>query len=78
MKNNILNEVITELSEYFNMNKSDLNENTELSAFNMDSLDIAQIVTNLEEKFNIDFTFDIVKNIKSIKDICNYIESEIG
>lgn len=77
MKNNIDRIVIEQFKNYFDLKESEINLNTDIKSFNADSLDFVQIGTNLEQKFDIDFTFEFVREIKKIGDICNYIESEL-
>jgi len=40
-----------------------------------DSLDILQIVSNLEEEFNIEFSSDVVTGMKTVGDAVEYIEA---
>ena len=40
-----------------------------------DSLDIFQIVSNLEEEFNIEFAKDAVENMRTVGDAVAYIEA---
>jgi acyl carrier protein len=41
-----------------------------------DSLDISELVINIEEKFNIHFDNDVVNNIKTVKDLLNYLDTK--
>ncbi len=77
MKNNIEDIVLEEFGNYFNIDKSKISLSDDISSFDVDSLDAMQIGTNLEQKFNIDFTFSSVREMKTLEDICKYIEGEL-
>ncbi len=77
MKNNIEEIVVEEISKYFDIESGKINMSTNLNEFQADSLDAVQLGTNLEQIFDIDFTFKQLEKIKTIQDICLYIESEI-
>ncbi len=77
MRNNIERIVIEEISKYFDTSSITIKKNTKLLSLNIDSLDAVQLGTALEEKFNIEFEFESIKNFKTIEDICDYIESDV-
>ncbi len=78
MKNNIESIVKSQFAEYFNISVDEVTIDRDIKTFNADSLDVVQLGTNLELGFDIDFTFEKVREFKTIDDICKYIESELN
>jgi len=65
------------IADQFDIKKEDINLETsfydDLSA---DSLDLFQIITELEDEFNIEFSNDDAEKIKTIGDAIEYIKSK--
>lgn len=67
------------IAEQFNIKKENITLETsfyeDLSA---DSLDLFQIITELEDKFDIEFSNEDAEKIKTIGDAVNYIKNKKG
>lgn len=53
-----------------------ITKETLLTELNLDSLDIAELIMNIEDEFNI--TVDERESLKSIGDVVEFIEKKIG
>lgn len=67
------------IAEQFNIKKENITLETsfyeDLSA---DSLDLFQIITEFEDKFDIEFSNEDAEKIKTIGDAVNYIKNKKG
>lgn len=67
------------ISEQFNIKEENITLETsfydDLSA---DSLDLFQIITEIEDKFDIEFSNEDAEKIKTIGDAVNYIKNKKG
>lgn len=45
--------------------------------FNADSLDIIELVTAVEEKFNVEIPDDDIEKIRTVQDAVEYIEARV-
>lgn len=55
---------------------SKLNENDELSALGLDSLDLVEVVTEIEEALGITFEMDEIITFKTLKDVIDCVNSK--
>ena len=53
-------------------------ETSLLSDIGADSLDIFQIISNLEDEFNVEFSNDVVTEMKTVGDAVEYIKAHAG
>ncbi len=77
MKSSIEEVVIREISKYLDKDVKEINKDVELITLTIDSFDLIQLGTSLEQYFNIEFKFSAVRGFKKVNDICLYIESEV-
>ena len=67
------------IAEQFNIDEDKITLETsfydDLSA---DSLDLFQIITEIEDEFDIEFSNEDAENIKTIGDAVNYIKNKKG
>lgn len=63
--------VLNELKKY---TKKSFDENTLLAELNIDSLDLAEIIIEAEEKFGIEIADEELMKVKTINDIILLIE----
>lgn len=49
----------------------------ELRELGLDSLDVVELLLELEDEFGIEFTSDELKNFKKVKDLYRAIEAKI-
>ncbi len=61
--------------EQLDVNENEIQEDTRLiEDLGADSLDVAEIVSAVENKFEIELDKEKIEKIKTIKDIMNYLE----
>ena len=67
------------ISEQMNIDKGRITPDTSFKDdLNADSLDIFQIITELEEIFGMEFSNEDAENIKTIGDAAEYIKKALG
>ena len=72
----ILEKVKAILSEQFTVNESEISLETNLvKDFNIDSLDLADLIVTLEDEFNIEIADDAMESIKTVGDVVEYLET---
>ncbi len=64
------------IANQLSVDESKLNENTNISEdLGADSLDLVEILMSLEDEFKISIPDEAIPQIKSIKDIVDFIET---
>lgn len=76
MKKNILNDLKTIFKEVIEIDDIDMSSNRK-SISNWDSLAHIDLISNIEEKYNIQFNLDEIIELNDIQAIVNSIESKI-
>ncbi len=67
------------IAEQFNIKKENITLETSFyNDLNADSLDLFQIITELEDAFGIEFSNDDADKIKTIGDAVEYIKNKKG
>lgn len=67
------------IAEQFNIKKENITLETSFyNDLNADSLDLFQIITELEDVFSIEFSNDDADKIKTIGDAVEYIKNKKG
>ncbi len=56
---------------------SSLKEDDELSALGLDSLDLVEVMLQIEEELNVEFSSDEIEELKTLKDVLNLIETKL-
>jgi len=70
---NTVETVINIISSVLNKDKEEINLDSTLQELQIDSLDIMEIITEIEQSFSIDITgYDIAK-VKTVKHIINIV-----
>ena len=73
----IKSQVIDILSDQLGIEKEKIKNDSKIADdLGADSLDTVEVTQVLEDKFNIKIPDEDIKNIKTVKDIINYIESK--
>jgi len=54
-----------------------IDENSLLDSYGMDSLDYTEVVLAIEEKYGVVISDDDYARIKTIRDIADYVEGEV-
>ena len=67
------------ISEQMNIDSSKITPDTTFkNDLNADSLDIFQIITELEDSFGMQFSNEDAENIKTVGDAAEYIKKALG
>lgn len=69
----ILDKVKEVIGNTLEINTDDIGMKTSFEDLNVDSLDLFQIIIDIEEEFNI--KIENTESIKTIEDLVNYIEN---
>ena len=68
-------EVIELISKTLEIDPKDLNGNTDLSSdLGVESIDLVDLVTAFEDKYNFEIPDNELKNLRTVDDIVSYIE----
>ena len=55
---------------------SSLKEDDNLSTLGLDSLDLVEVMIEIEEELGVEFTSDEISNLSTLKDVLNLIETK--
>jgi acyl carrier protein len=70
-------QVISIIADQLGISESEITEETAFADLGADSLDLFQIISALEEEFNIEFENEQVEKIKTVADAINYIKEAV-
>ena len=70
-------QVISIIAEQLGISESEITEEKTFSDLGADSLDLFQIISALEEEFNIEFDSEQVEKIKTVGDAMEYIKAAV-
>ena len=77
MEEKIMFEKIQEMMvESLSLEKDDIKLDSTFKSLEIDSLDVFELVTELEEEFDIEI--DDAENLKSVQDLVTYIEAKVA
>lgn len=62
--------------ESLSLEKDDIKLDSTFKSLEIDSLDVFELVTEIEEEFDIEI--EDAENLKSVQDLVNYIESKVS
>lgn len=65
--------VISIIAEQLGLPEADINENTVFADLGVDSFDFFQVISALEDTYEVTFDTDDTEKIKTVKDAINYI-----
>lgn len=69
-----MEEIINIISTTLDIDKSVINENTNLAKdLEVDSLDLVDLINEFETRYNIVIEDKDIKNLQTVKDIFNYL-----
>lgn len=74
-RSEILNKVVDIASDVLGVNASDLTEETTFDDLDADSLDRLQLVTAMEDEFDLEIPDEKLESINSVADAVDAIES---
>ncbi len=69
--------VISIIAEQLGISESDLNEETSFADLGADSLDLFQIISALEEEFDVEFENDDAEKIKTVGDAIEFLKAAV-
>ena len=72
-----LDEIIDIIVETLEVDRNLLNENTKFADLDVDSLDLVNLVVAFEKEYNLEIPDNEIKNLQTIKDIVDYVESHV-
>jgi len=73
----IFEKVKTIIAEQLNIAEDKITLETSLiNDINADSLDLFQIISNMEDAFNIEFPHDVVSGMQTVGDAVEYIKAK--
>lgn len=55
---------------------SNLKEDDDLSALGLDSLDLVEVMIDIEEELGVEFTSDEISSLNTLKDVLSLIETK--
>ena len=70
-------QVIAVIAEQLGIPENDITEDTVFADLGADSLDLFQIISSLEEEFDIEFDNDEVEKIKKVGDAIEYVKKMV-
>lgn len=71
----VLSELKEIITKHINVNEEDITLDADLSKdLDADSIEIAEVVMDIEEKYGFEFTDEAATSIEKIKDLVDYIE----
>ncbi|MCL2708259.1 MAG: acyl carrier protein [Defluviitaleaceae bacterium] len=74
-----LDKIISIISEQLNVPKEKINEASRFSEdLGADSLDIFQIITELEDEFGLEFSNEALDSIRTVGDAAEYAKTKLG
>ncbi len=69
--------VISIIAEQLGISESDLNEEISFADLGADSLDLFQIISALEEEFDVEFENDDAEKIKTVGDAIEFLKAAV-
>lgn len=73
----MLTEIRTHIAQQLNIPVDSITADSKLvDDLKADSLDIVELVTSLEEEYNIEISDEDIKNIRTVGDVVRFIESK--
>ncbi|MBO8434440.1 MAG: acyl carrier protein [Tyzzerella sp.] len=69
--------VISIIAEQLGVSESELKEETKFEDLGADSLDLFQIISALEEEFDVEFENDNAEKIKTVGDAIEFLKTAV-
>jgi acyl carrier protein len=73
----MLNKIISYLSQQLDISADELNANTTFESLNLDSLDMAEMIVDMEEEVGVDFEIEGDVRLETIGELADYIENKL-
>lgn len=74
----VLEKIKSILSEQFDMEEDNITSESDIiNDLGADSLDVVDLITSIEDEFEIEVPDEEVENVKTVGDLVKYIESQM-
>ncbi len=73
----MLNKIISYLSQQLDIPADELNANTTFESLNLDSLDMAEMIVDMEEDVGVDFEIEGEVRLETLGELADYIEDKL-
>ena len=74
----MLNKIISYLAQTLDISPDDMDADTTFESLNLDSLDMAEMIIDMEEEVGVDFEIDGEVRLETIGELADYIEDKLG
>ena len=73
----MLNKIISYLSQQLDIPADGLNADTTFESLNLDSLDMAEMIVDMEEEVGVDFEIEGEVRLETLGELADYIEEKL-
>ena len=73
----MLDKIISYLAQALDISPDELDAGTTFESLNLDSLDMAEMIIDMEEEVGVDFEIDGEVRLETIGDLADYIEDKL-
>ena len=73
----MLEKIISYLAQQLDISADELNAGTTFESLNLDSLDMAEMIIDMEEEVGVDFEIDGEVRLETIGELADYIEDKL-
>ncbi len=73
----MLDKIISYLAQQLDISADELDADTTFESLNLDSLDMAEMIVDMEEEVGVDFEIDGEVRLETIGELADYIEDKL-
>ena len=73
----MLNKIISYLSQQLDISPDSMDANTTFESLNLDSLDMAEMIVDMEEEVGVDFEIEGEVRLETLGELADYIEEKL-
>lgn len=73
----MLDKIISYLAQQLDISPDELDASTTFESLNLDSLDMAEMIVDMEEEVGVDFEIDGEVRLETIGELADYIEDKL-
>lgn len=73
----MLDKIISYLAQALDISPDELDADTTFESLNLDSLDMAEMIIDMEEEVGVDFEIDGEVRLETIGELADYIEDKL-
>ena len=74
----MLERIITYLSQQLDIPAEEMDRNTTFESLHLDSLDMVEMVMDMEEELGVDFEMEGKLNVETIGELADYIDEKLA